>query len=251
MKLRKLMLSLFVISTSSVFSQTYSDITYDAGTNLLIQAGSDVCATNIYINGTFNGGGTICTSALPVLLSSFTSQTEKNNVNLYWRTESEINNSGFRIERMNSDENQWKEIWFVSGNGTVNEPKDYSYEDKKLNTGNYRYRLKQLDFNGNFEYFTLESEIKIGPPRVFNISQNYPNPSNPTSRIDYELPADSKVKITLYDMLGKTVKVLIDTEQTAGYHSVVFNGSDIASGVYFYRISSGLFSAVKTLVLVK
>jgi hypothetical protein len=156
-----ILLILAALITTLIKGQTYSDITYDAGTSIEIQVGADVCATNIYINGTYSGGGTICSGALPVTLSAFNSSVNKNNVHLSWTTETEINNSGFKIERMNTKENQWKEIGFVSGNGTTNEPKNYSFEDKKLKTASYKYRLKQMDYNGNFEYFTLESDVIV------------------------------------------------------------------------------------------
>jgi hypothetical protein len=182
-----ILLILAALITTLIKSQTYSRIDYGAGTSVEIQTGADVCADDIIINGTYSGTGTICSGALPVSLSSFTSAVDKNNVKLIWTTEWELNNSGFRIERMNTKENQWKEIWFVAGNGTTNEPKNYSFDDRKLQTASYKYRLKQIDYNGNFEYYTLENDVIVGVPKAFSISQNYPNPSNPKSNIDFEL----------------------------------------------------------------
>lgn len=250
-------ISLILLSliTSLIHAQAYSDITFDVGTSVEIQTGADVCATNIYINGTFSGGGTICTGSLPVTLLSFTYSVNKNNVLLAWRTETELNNSGFRIERMNTAENVWKEISFVNGYGTVSEPKDYFYEDKKLQTANYKYRLKQIDFNGNFEYFALDGEVIISKPAVFSLSQNYPNPSNPKCKIDFELPFTGKVSILVYDMLGREVVKIINETREAGYYTAEFDGSALASGVYFYRITSEangqIFSKTLKMILIK
>jgi hypothetical protein len=236
-------------------SQTYSDITYDAGTTLEIQTGADVCATNIYINGTYSGGGTICDGPMPVTLSSFNASVSKNNVSLGWRTEMELNNFGFRIERMNIKESQWKEIAFVTGHGTTNEPKDYSFEDKKLQTGNYKYRLKQLDYNGSYEYFTLENDVIVGKPGSFKVSQNYPNPSNPKTRIDFELPFDGKVTLIIYDIIGREVVSILNETKEAGYYTAEFDGSNLASGMYFYRLiiegEGQKFSKTMKMVLVK
>lgn len=217
-------------------AQTTSNITYDSGTSVEVQTGADVCATNIYINGTFSGGGTICTGALPVSLSSFTASVDKRNVTLIWVTEWELNNFGFRIERLRIDENVWQEISFIQGKGTSNVSNGYIFKDEKLKTGIYQYRLKQIDFNGNYEYYSLGSDVSINPPGNFSLSQNYPNPSNPNSKINFELPVTGKVNIKLYDIIGREVMTLIDETREADYYTVEFDGSNLASGVYFYRI---------------
>ncbi|HEY3251117.1 MAG TPA: T9SS type A sorting domain-containing protein [Ignavibacteria bacterium] len=247
-------LILAALITTLIHSQTYSDITYNPGTSIDIGVGADVCANNIYINGTFSGGGTICTGPLPVTLSSFTAAVEKNNVKLNWTTEYEMNNSGFRIERKNTKDNIWKEIWFIAGQGTTNNLHQYSFEDKKLQVSTYKYRLKQIDFNGNFEYFELEGDVVIGKPVEFNISQNYPNPSNPKSKIDYQIPFDGSVKIKIYDLVGREVITLINENKVAGYYTVEFDGSNLSSGAYFYRVdakdASASHSITKTMKMI-
>jgi hypothetical protein len=228
--------------TSLLHAQTYSDITYDAGTLIEVQSGADVCANNIYINGSWSGGGSICTGALPVSLSSFTASVDKRNVTLLWITEWELNNSGFDIERstpLNPPEggtSEWKKIAFIPGHGTSNVSNGYIFKDEKLRAGNYRYRLKQIDFNGNYEYFSLESDVSINPPGNFGLSQNYPNPSNPNSKINFEMPVNGKVNIKIYDVIGREVVTLIDETREADYYTVEFDGTNLASGVYFYRI---------------
>lgn len=230
---------LFVLFAKPAHGQSTSAITYDAGTTINIGAGADVCATSITINGTYSGTGTICTGALPVTMSSFTACVNLNNSILMWVTEVELNNSGFDIERATvtlSGAGEWKKIAFITGNGTTNQPKGYIFEDKKLTKGTYQYRLKQIDYNGNFEYFELAGDVIIAPPSKFTVSQNYPNPSNPKSKIDYEIPFNGKVSMVVYDMLGKEITTIVNETKEAGYYTAEFDGSNIASGVYFYRI---------------
>jgi hypothetical protein len=230
----------FLINCSAAASQ--SDITIDAGATIDVSTGADLCAGTKHVNGTATGAGTWCNGPLPVLLGYFNAAAVKNNVKLIWQTVWEMNNSGFRVERLGAKgniwENAWKEIGFVAGSGTINVPRIYFFEDSKLASGEYKYRLKQVDYNGNFEYYPLYNEVIINAPNAFNISQNYPNPSNPKSKIDYDLPLDMKVILKVYDIAGKEIIILTNEVQTAGYHIVEFDGTNFASGVYFYRIDA-------------
>ena len=232
-----------------VFSQQ-SSITYDAGTTIDIQTGADVCADVITITGTYSGGGSICSGALPVTLSLFNALTEKNTVKLYWKTESEINNSGFEIHRRSVD-SSWKVIAFVSGRGTVNTPSEYYFEDKKLQPGSYSYRLKQLDYSGSFEYFELPLPVLISKPTEFVLGQSYPNPSNPYCCIDYQVPERTEINLRVYDILGRVITELVNEIKEPGTYTVKFDGSNFASGTYFYRITAKEFSEVKKFNIVK
>lgn len=174
--------------------------------------------------------------SLPVQMSAFNSTVEKNNVTLNWITSSEINNRGFDIERKIANGN-WMKVGNIQGNNTKNTPTNYKFEDKKLNTGKYNYRLKQIDLNGNYKYFILSTTVEIGVPKSFNLSQNYPNPFNPVTKIDFELPRDSKVRIVLFDILGREVKTLVAGElKQAGFYTIELNAINLASGTYFYRM---------------
>ena len=173
---------------------------------------------------------------LPVELSSFSSSVNVNNVKLTWITASEKNNLGFEIYRK-LEQNNWMKIGFVSGSGTVNTPKTYSYNDNGLSSGKYSYELKQIDFNGNFEFFVMPGITEIGAPKKFEASQNYPNPFNPVTKIDYQLPDAGKIKIVIYDMLGREVKNLVNEVKPAGFYSAEFDASSLASGIYIYRLS--------------
>jgi hypothetical protein len=232
-----------------IFSQQ-SSITYDNGSVIDIQVNADVCADVITINGTYSGGGSICTGALPVTLSLFNALSRKNNVMLTWKTESEINNSGFDVERK-TETAGWTKLAFIQGSGTTNQPVEYSYEDKKLQPGKYFYRLKQIDYNGNYEYFDLPLYVLISKPKVFSLGQNYPNPSNPKCNIEFQLPEKTFVNISVYNLLGQLVATLINQEKDAGIHTVEFDGSNFSSGTYIYRITAGTYTEVKKMLIVK
>jgi len=176
-------------------------------------------------------------ASLPVTMISFNGNTfDGNNVELTWVTASEINNSGFRIERKIKNSNVWTESGFVKGFGTTNEQKMYSFADKKLAKNIYDYRLKQIDFNGNYEYYPLSMEMSIGSPNKFEVSQNYPNPSNPKTKIDFQIPFDGKVSLKVYDLTGREVTTLINETRESGYYTAEFDGTNLASGIYFYRV---------------
>jgi len=216
---------------------------YDA--NTCLNAEMTRCASHSVENNT----------VLPVELASFTSSINRNNVTLNWSTAKEINNSGFDIERQLVGSTEWKKAGNVVGNGTTNETRSYSFSER-VESGNYSYRLKQVDFNGNFEYFNLSSEILVGVPEAYKLSQNYPNPFNPSTKIDYDLPYDGKVSILLYDISGREVANLVNEVKTAGYYTATFNGANLSSGMYFYRINAtgtgnNNFVSTKKMVLIK
>ncbi|HQY53438.1 MAG TPA: T9SS type A sorting domain-containing protein [Ignavibacteria bacterium] len=189
-------------------------------------------------------------SVLPAELLSFTSSVNENNVNLIWQTNKELNNSGFDIERSAIDD-QWIKAGFIPGNGNSNVPKEYSFTDKNLAPGKYKYRLKQIDFNGSFEYYSLAGEVSIGIPDKYELSQNYPNPFNPSTVIRYSLTENSFTTLKIYDITGREMTRLVNEKQEAGRYEVIFNGSNLASGVYFYELRSGDFVAQKKMVILK
>jgi hypothetical protein len=199
--------------------------------------------------------------ALPVELTAFNYSVDGRDVKLTWETTKEINNAGFDVERKNplnlpeGGKAEWSKLGFVQGSGTSNTAKVYNYADKKLNTGKYYYRLKQIDYNGNFEYYDLNSEVIIGKPASFDVSQNYPNPSNPKSKIDYQIPFNGKVTLKIYDITGREVTTLISGQKEAGYYTAEFDGTSLASGIYIYRLTAEgngqSFSKVMKLVLIK
>lgn len=188
--------------------------------------------------------------ALPVELSSFTSSISAQNVSLDWTTTSETNNAIFSIERI-TDQTGWTVIGSVEGNGTTTSSHSYNYTDINVLSGTYKYRLKQIDYNGNFEYFNLSNEVVIGIPQKYSVSQNYPNPFNPTTKIMYSIPIEGIVSIKVFDLTGKEIVTLVNEFKTAGSYSVDLNGSNLSTGNYYYRVISGNFIQTKKMTLIK
>jgi hypothetical protein len=229
--------------TMDILNPGLANMTWDPSSSDIVTPTFTPIIFSMYQGG-YNG-------PLPVELASFTSTVLQNKVTLNWTTSTEENNSGFEIERsiVNS---QWSMVNFIEGSGNSNSPRSYSYEDKNLSLGRYNYRLKQIDFNGNFKYYELQNEVEIGIPNKFELSQNYPNPFNPTTKINFSLPVDSKVSLKIYDMSGRLVSTLINNElKTANYYSINFNGTNLSSGTYFYSIQTDKNNETKKMVLIK
>jgi len=93
-------------------------------------------------------------------------------------------------------------------------------------------------------------------PQIFALHQNYPNPFNPTTQIRYDLPEDANVNITVYDIMGRSIRSLVNSNQTAGYRSIRWDGKNnlgegVSAGMYIYMIQAGKFSQTKKMVLLK
>ena len=200
-------------------------------------------------------------SALPVELTSFTSNVIGNKVELNWRTATEVNNYGFELERLavsnqqlaksqGLNANSWVKIGFVEGNGNSNSPKSYSFTDEPKGGKEFNYRLKQIDNDGTYEYSDIVTTV-LENISTFALEQNYPNPFNPTTMISYTIPERVNVKLKIYDMIAQQVAELVNSSQEAGHYQVTFDGSDLPSGVYFYKLEAGNFVEVKKFMLVK
>lgn len=187
---------------------------------------------------------------LPVELSAFTAQVNGNNVNLKWITATELNNNGFEIQRK-SGSNDFVTIAFVKGKGTTTETQSYSYSDNQLNFGKYSYRLKQIDFNGSYEYSQIIN-ADVYSPDQFVLEQNYPNPFNPSTVIAFTLPEDvSNVKLTVYDALGQSVAELVNGSLSAGRYELTWNAGNASTGLYLYELKTDKFVSVKKMLMLK
>ena len=194
---------------------------------------------------------------LPVELNSFTASASGRDVNISWETKTEVNSSKFEVERTAVNTQNWVKVGEVTASGNSNSAKEYSFTDKKLNSGKYSYRLKMVDNDGTYEYSkVVETEVSL--PKEYAISQNYPNPFNPSTRIDYQLPFDSKVSLDIYGITGEKVATILNGDVAAGYYTTEINAGalNLASGVYIYRISATgsnnqNFVQVKKLMLTK
>lgn len=209
---------------------------------------------NSNVANSFPTGTATRSAIVPVELTSFTASVSKGKVLLGWKTATETNNLGFEIERKNQGVNieAWQLIGFVEGNGTTTESHSYSFSDdiSSINATSLSYRLKQIDFNGVYEY---SDEIYVAnlAPSDFVLEQNYPNPFNPSTTIKFGLPEKSNVVITVYNSLGAEVVTLVNEVREAGSYEIEFNANNYSSGIYYYKIASGNFTKTKKMILLK
>jgi len=194
---------------------------------------------------------------LPVELSSFTAKVLKSGgIKLDWRTETEVSNYGFEVERLQDFKieklQDWEKIGFVEGNGNSNSPKDYSFTDNSAGYGKYAYRLKQIDTDGQFEYSKV-IEVDAGNiPNGFVLEQNYPNPFNPSTTINFALAETQQAKLIIYDMLGNEVAIPFNgTAERGKLYEVEFSGETLSSGIYFYRFETDNKVENRKMLLVK
>jgi hypothetical protein len=177
-------------------------------------------------------------TALPVELISFSGKVKENKILLSWKTSTELNNMRFVIERKVGN-SEWQKIGSVEGTGNSSTLKEYSFTDKSIFlSGNYYYRLKQIDLNGNFKYSQIvNAEVNI-TPKIYWLEQNYPNPFNPSTTISFNLPYDSYVKLTIYNALGKMVREVINGFEADGRYKIDVRAEDLASGIYYYTLQA-------------
>jgi hypothetical protein len=188
--------------------------------------------------------------ALPVEMTAFTAAVEKGNVQLNWKTATELNNFGFEVEKQSSI-NNWSKIGFVEGNGTTNAPKSYSFTDKSAN-GKTSYRLKQIDRDGKFEYSQEVEVTAATAPKEFALEQNYPNPFNPTTNISFTIPVTGHARLTVFNILGAQVCELFNGIAKAGEkQTAVFDATRLSSGIYFYRLEGAGMTEIKKMQLVR
>jgi glucose/arabinose dehydrogenase len=195
------------------------------------------------------------TPTIPVELTYFTAVVNKGGkVVLNWSTATELNNHMFEIERAFSStkslSKDWMRIGFVEGYGTITEPQEYSYVDSTVITGTYFYRLKQIDFNGQYDYSDV-IEVEVNGPLTFSLQQNYPNPFNPSTLIKYSVTENGLVKLSVYNLIGEEISILVNKEVDAGFYEVSFDADNLPSGTYFYRLQAGNTVQLKKMILLR
>jgi hypothetical protein len=229
-------------------NDNYADGTGDSHPNALASS----LVAPILVQQMFDAARAYEENLLPVELTSFSATTIGSTIKLSWNTATEINNFGFDVERTStSPAQEWIKIGFVEGHGTTTEIQSYTFVDKGLASGIYNYRIKQVDFGGSFKYYNLSQEIEIVLPNTYALSQNYPNPFNPTTKIKYSVLADGFVNIAVYNVLGGKVSEIVNSIQKAGNYEVTFDASNLASGMYIYRMESGNYVSVKKMMILK
>jgi hypothetical protein len=215
----------------------------------------------IQVDPSTNWNPQMVASPLPIQLASFNASqnTAGGGVILRWSTQSEVNNYGFEVQRGTVSGGNFVTVSgaVIPGHGTTTVPRDYSYADRSAQPGTWYYRLKQIDLDGAVHY-NDPAKVDVQPggtapdaPAVFSLGQNFPNPFNPETTIRYGLPSKTHVLLAVYNALGERVAVLAEGEQESGLHEVRFDGSALASGVYFYRLQSPGYVQTKKLSLLK
>ena len=207
--------------------------------------------SNTELANTFYIGADGTENPLPVELSSFAASVKNYTVHLNWETATEKSNYGFDVER-SADKISWSKVAFVNGHGNSNSPKQYSYTDSKISSGKYYYRLKQMDTEGSFTY-SKEIEVSTGVLlNDFVVEQNFPNPFNPTTTIKFGFKEPVSAKVIIYNALGSEVTTLFNERTEEGrIYSIDFDGSQLASGIYYYSVSGGNYNSVKKMILMK
>lgn len=212
----------------------------------------------------YRSGGTVAKAVFPrpvtVQVSSFSGVVVSSNaVRLDWSTVSEVNNDGFFVQRWVAGTAAWEDLpnSFVAGNGTTSEPHDYDFMDSAASAGSMRYRLKQVDLNGSVYYtepILVDVSTAVGETasRRFFLGQNKPNPFNPATEIEFTVNTSGHARLTVYNGLGRKLATLFDGSAEAGHrYTVRYDASELASGVYFYRLQALGTSEVKKLLLLK
>jgi hypothetical protein len=215
-----------------------------------------------------------------IMLSNFSAAMKDGRVALLWHTESEVNNVGFAIYRSENKEGDYTRIAFVPGAEDSETSSDYQFADKQVQPGHtYYYYLEDVDLSGKRTKSDVVEVILPAPPSILSMLElptqmdmevlpkqssllcNYPNPFNPGTWIPYNLAQAADVTVHLYDARGCLIRTLNLGHQPAGFHlskgkAAYWDGRDdtgeqVGSGVYFYRLSAGNFSAIRKMIILE
>ena len=228
------------------------------GSSYLVLFGGYNGSNNLDDTWTFGGGD----YPLPVELSSFTAQAGDGGVTLRWVTESETDNLGFHIYRAFGEDAEYERLTaeVIQGAGTATSSREYAFPDIRLTNGiTYWYKLEDVAFDGTR---TMHGPIAVTPqaevvaeiqglPAEFELSQNVPNPFNPSTTISYDLPEASDVTLTIFTVTGQDVATVVSGAQEPGHYEVMWDGSGFANGVYLYRLEAGDFVETRRMLLLK
>ena len=201
--------------------------------------------------------------SLPVELSSFTAEQKSGSVTLRWVTESEIEDLGFILDRSEGNDESWQEMASyrthdaLKGQGTTSIRTEYAFTDVTVEVGeSYYYRLSDVSIQGEITTYPPIFIQLVAQPTEFILHQNTPNPFNASTQIRYALHEVVHVRLEIFNTLGQKVTSLVDGMQTAGMHTVRWDGKDkdgqvLASGVYFYRLNTENFVSTRKMVFLR
>jgi hypothetical protein len=242
-------------------------------------------AANIFLDDVVYTN-TIADNPLPIQLAFFSARSiDANSIAVTWRTLSELNNYGFEVER-SPDGAHFVAApnGFVAGHGTSSVPNDYSFTDNPEPPGPWYYRLRQIDLDGTTHFSDpvkadLLSGVADMTPTNVLLGQNYPNPFNPSTKIGYRVsgPGASNngtddvalgtealgagsggsglgarvVRLSVYDILGREVAVLVNEAKAPGEYSVAWDASEFSAGVYICRMTAGDYVESRKMLFIR
>jgi hypothetical protein len=200
-------------------------------------------------------------------LASFCATGCDGRIAIEWTTTCEIDNAGFNIHRGFSAEGQHARIndRMIPARGSAVDGAAYSFIDNAVTTGiTYYYWLEDVDVHGTGTIYGPAAVTagsnghggEGGAPAAYALSQNFPNPFNPLTEIAYDLPVDCHVRLDVYNVLGERVVMLVNEHQKAGNKTASWNGRNAngtaaPSGIYFYRLHAGNYSALRKMILLR
>jgi hypothetical protein len=196
-----------------------------------------------------------------IKLSNVAAEPKGGAIEITWVTLTEINSAGFNVRRSLTKDGVYSKInvEVIPARGNELQGASYAFVDADVTRGlTYYYRLEEVDLNGKGSTIaTVSATLRAGAtPAAFKLHQNCPNPFNPTTEITYDLPVDCHVTLEVYNVIGQRVATLVNEFQEAGNKVVRWDSRDAkglaeTSGIYFYRLQAGDFTAVKKMVLLK
>jgi len=211
--------------------------------------GSDVDIFQKYLD--IETGAVLDPTSLPVELVAFDAVVNESDVILKWTTASETNNAGFDVEHQAPDADRFATVSFVEGAGTTSEMQQYRYRVDGLAPGKHRFRLRQVDFDGAFEY-SSEVEVSVGLSQALAFEPPFPNPFSNRATLRFGVQQAGEVKVGLYNALGQQVDVLYQGRPSPGrMQEVTIDGEGLASGYYIVQIVSAGRTESHTIVHVR
>lgn len=189
--------------------------------------------------------------ALPVELSRFEAGLDGQAAILRWATASETDNAGFEVEHALPGADAFRARGFVQGHGTGQQEQTYAFRVERLTPGTHRFRLKQIDFDGQAHY-SDEIAVEVALPGQAHLSPAWPNPFNPQTRFTLEVKEAQAVQVAVFDALGRRVALLYDGVLEAGQeHRFMFTADAFATGVYLIRATGETFTQTQRATLIK
>lgn len=226
-------------SGSSACLKAYYQMTDGSGTSLTDDSGNGNTGTlQLGPFWTTSGAGVttqaaISCSVLPVELVQFTALSQEGQVELQWETATELNNAGFDIQN-SADGRSWKTLAFVPGAGTAQEEQSYRYIDERPLPGLNYYRLKQIDYDGQFEYSKVVA-VQTGGKKRFRI---YPNPAAHTATLSFETGQAGEAVLRLYNAVGQAMRIKrLPLEPGANRAAIALDG--LLRGAYLVELQAG------------